>query len=427
MAQQSITTLDGISEAYIKLALALGDHDSDLVDSYFGPESFRPTSKRPVQEIAAELDGLVAALQALPKSVEVDELCSLRRNYLGKQLNALQTRAKMVQGTKFTFDEESKLLYDAVAPHDDEDHFKALIRQLEPLLPTASHAHQTLAERFDIFRKEFVIPTDKLDAVFRRAIAEGRRRTMHHIKLPEEESFVVEYVTGKPWSGYNWYKGKYHSVIQVNTEFPIMIDRAIDLACHEGYPGHHVYNSLLELNLFRSRGWQEFSLFLLFSPQGLIAEGSANYGIEMCFPDVEERITWEARELFPLAGLDPSRAAVYYKAQQIAGGLAYAGNEAARGYLDGRWNQEQAVKWLVEYALFSPDRAVQRLKFIDKYRTYVINYNYGQDLVKSYIARRSAGGQHGEQQHQSAAVTSRRWAEFSKLLSSPRMPSGLAE
>ena len=35
-------------------------------------------------------------------------------------------------------------------------------------------------------------------------------------------------------------------MIQVNTDLPITIDRAIDLACHEGYPGHHVYNALLE-------------------------------------------------------------------------------------------------------------------------------------------------------------------------------------
>ena len=105
-----------------------------------------------------------------------------------------------------------------------------------------------------------------------------------HLALPPGESFTVEYVTGKSWSGYNWYQGDYRSLIQVNTDLPINIDRAIDLACHEGYPGHHVYNVLLEQHLVRERGWIEYSVYPLFSPQSLIAEGTANYGIEVAFP-----------------------------------------------------------------------------------------------------------------------------------------------
>ena len=115
----------------------------------------------------------------------------------------------------------------------------------------------------------------------------------------------------KSWSGYNWYQGNYRSLIQVNTDLPIYIDRAIDLACHEGYPGHHVYNALLEKHLVRDRGWVEFSVYPLFSPQSLIAEGTANYGIEVAFPG-DERLAFERDVLFPLAGLDPSRRDEYY-------------------------------------------------------------------------------------------------------------------
>ena len=82
--------------------------------------------------------------------------------------------------------------------------------------------------------------------------------------LPTGETFTVEYVNDKSWSGYNWYQGGFRSLIQVNTDLPIFIDRAIDLACHEGYPGHHVYNALLEKTLVRDRGWVEFSVYALF-------------------------------------------------------------------------------------------------------------------------------------------------------------------
>ena len=130
---------------------------------------------------------------------------------------------------------------------------------------------------------------------------------MQHVTLPADEHFTVEYVTNKSWSGYNWYQGGFRSLIQVNTDLPIYIDRAIDLACHEGYPGHHVYNALLEKHLVKDRGWIEFTVYPLFSPQSLIAEGTANFGIEVAFPG-RERVEFEQATLFPAAGLDPSSA-----------------------------------------------------------------------------------------------------------------------
>jgi hypothetical protein len=61
----------------------------------------------------------------------------------------------------------------------------------------------------------------------------------------------------------------------------------------------------------------------------------------------------------------------------------------------------------------TPDRAKQRMDFIDKYRSYVINYNYGQDLVKQYIEKN--GG--------TADNPDKRWELFKELLSSPTTPS----
>ena len=100
-----------------------------------------------------------------------------------------------------------------------------------------------------------MIPKDRLAAVFDAAIAECRRRTLQHIDLPDGESFRIEYVTDKPWSGYNWYEGDYFSLIQINTDLPIFIDRAVDLGCHEGYPGHHTFGVLVERELVEGRDW----------------------------------------------------------------------------------------------------------------------------------------------------------------------------
>ena len=129
-----------------------------------------------------------------------------------------------------------------------------------------------------------------------------------HIELPPSESFTVEYVKDKPWSGYNWYQGNYRSLIQVNIDLPVHIDRAIDLACHEGYPGHHLYNVAAREAPGAGAGLDRVLGGTAVQPVSLIGEGSANYGIEVAFPR-EERVDFERRRCYPLAGLDPARAA----------------------------------------------------------------------------------------------------------------------
>ena len=61
------------------------------------------------------------------------------------------------------------------------------------------------------------------------------------------------------------------------------------------------------------------------------------------------------------------------------------------------------------------DRAAQRVRFFDQYRSYVINYNLGKDMVRRFIESR--GG--------TAATPGKRWHGVRRLLSSPRLPSGL--
>ena len=400
-----------ISRDYVRLVLALGAHDKDYVDAYYGPGDIKAEAEKAglsLDAIGKNAVALSEQLKAAPAGA--DELSRLRHQYLQKQLAAMTARVRILKGQRLSFDDESRALYDAVAPTNSEAHFQQVLDRLAKRFP----GEGPLVERYDAWRRAFVIPKEKLDAVFKAAIAACRAQTLKHVTLPPNESFTVEYVTNKSWSGYNWYQGNYRSLIQVNTDLPIYIDRAVDLACHEGYPGHHVYNALLEQHLVKERGWLEFTVYPLFSPQSLIAEGTANFGIEVAFPG-QERETFERTTLFPLAGLDPARATEYYDVQAMVDELSYAGNEAARRYLDGKIDRDAAATWLERYALMPHDRAAQRVRFFDQYRSYVINYNYGKDLVRRFIESR--GG--------TAANPEKRWQEFETLLSSPRLPSGL--
>ncbi|MFV0276796.1 MAG: hypothetical protein ACK5HY_06385 [Parahaliea sp.] len=401
-------SMDAAAEQYVRLVLALGEHDSGYVDAYYGPPAWREAAAQQPLTLATIQRSAQQLRQLLPATKDNSALSNARVHYLRTQLGALAAYAEIRQGkVPRDFDHEARVLYDTAPPQRSLDSFAPVLARLNQLLP----GEGPLYRRIDTFQRQFDIPHDRLSAVFDAAIAACRERTLPHITLPAGESFRLEYVTDKPWSGYNWYEGKAHSLIQVNTSLPVRIDRAIDLGCHESYPGHHVYNSLLEAEFVRKRGWVELSVYPLFSPQSLIAEGSANYGIELAFPG-EEKLRFEREVLYPLAGLDPASAARYDEVQTLTRELSYARNEIARQYLNGDIDREQAVALAQTYGPTSRERAEQSIRFIDSYGANVINYNWGMALVKQYV---ETGTDDPEQ----------RWRKFADLLASPRLPSSL--
>ncbi len=402
--------LDAVARRYVILGLGLGRHDPNYVDAYYGPDSLRSAAaadSMSVEDIRTAAESLIATLgDSVPRYA--DSLAGLRHRYLRVQLGSMAARARMLGGERLTFDQEAQALYDVAPPRHPETYFDSLLGRLDTLLP----GRGTLAERYQRFRDGLMIPGARVDTVFRTAIAACRARTLAHMPLPPGERFDLEYVKGTPWNAYNWYKGDYRSLIQVNLDFPIPLDRAVDLACHEGYPGHHVYNALLEQALVRNRGWVEISMYPLFSPQSLIAEGSANFGIDMAIPPAD-RVAFERDSLFPLAGLDPTLAERNAAVRQAVERLNYARNEVARRYLDGRLDAADARVMMRRYWLITPDAAAKTLRFIDTYRSYVINYNLGRDLVAAWVER--TGGDD---------VTAR-WNAFRALLSAPHLPRDL--
>jgi hypothetical protein len=401
--------LDALARDYVRFTLEIGEREEGYVDAYYGPPEWREAAHahpRTVEQLAAaaaELSSRAAAMTVPAGSIEARRLA-----FLIAQLTAAQTRLRMIQGERLSFADEALGLYGVTPEIRPLAEYDPVLARIERLVPGTG----PLAERVDAFQSRFVIPRDRLDAVMRAAIDECRRRTVRHIALPAGEAFTLEFVTDKPWSGYNWYQGNYRSLIQVNTDLPVRLSRAIDLGCHEGYPGHHAFNALLEQKLARGRGWVEYMVYPLYSPQSFIAEGSANYGIELAFPD-NERLEFETRALYPLAGLPADRAADYLALQEAVEALAGARFTIARDYLEGRIDRARATELTQRYQLVSRARAEQSIAFTDQYRAYVINYGLGRDMVARSI---EAAG----------ADPAARWAAMERLLSEPTLPADLA-
>lgn len=418
----ALRSLDDLARAYVQLVLALGEHDPDTVDAYYGPSEWRAAARAaalPLDRIEQHAQALRAHVADLPDgdTAAPAALIPLRRRYLEAQLRALATRAQICQGRSFGFDQEVRRLYDTEAPRCPDDAFEPLLARIAALLPQDAGTGTgtgTLAERYNRYLGHQAIPPARIEAVMQAAIAAARARTATRLPLPPGERFELALVGGRPWSAYNWYQGGYASRIELNTALPLTVGRVIELAAHEGYPGHHVYNALLEQRLVRGLGWPEFQVYALFSPQSLIAEGTADYGIGLAFPGADRQAFAEA--LFRLAGLDAGEAGRYLEITALARELAPAGIEAARRYLDGAANAEQTQAWLQRTTLASPERARQRLAFFERYRAYIVNYSWGETLVRRHVEA-SRGG---------AAGSPAAWQAYLELLTAPCTPSLLS-
>lgn len=400
--------LNPLAERFVKLTLQIGGKEDGYVDAYHGPPEWAAEAKaHPLPLAALKTDA--AALHAAIEHVSPAGFSPLerkRRAYLLAHVSAADFRLRMIEGYRAPFADEAEALFGVRPTLRPLSSYDAEIARIDALVPGAG----PLPDRVAALRKRYEIPAANLKPVMEAAIAECRRRAREHIALPDNERFDLEFVTGKPWGGYNWFKGDAHSVIQVNTDLPVAIDRAIDLGCHEGYPGHHVQNVLLE-KLYKERGWVEFSITPLFAPVGFIAEGTANAGIDLSFTDAE-KLDYEQRVLYPLAGLDPATAPTLAALNRATRALRGAQYTIADAYLTGRIDRATAIAQLQHYQLTSPERAAKSLQFIETYRSYIINYGLGQEMATARIER--AGASRDAQ-----------WKAMETLLSEPTLPADL--
>ena len=408
--EKAADSLDAIARDYVLLSLTIGEKEEGYIDAYYGPADLQAKAKadapkQNLDQLATRTETLAKRIAALPEAD--DDMDARRAAFLSAQLVAAKTRLLMMKGAKLSFADESMGLFGATPEIKPLSAYDPIVAKIDKLVPGSG----PLGNRVTAFQDRFNIPNAKLKPVFDAAIAECRRRTMEHIALPKNESFKLEFVKGKSWGGYNYYKGNAHSLIQVNTDLPIRIGRAVDLGCHEGYPGHHVLNALLEEKLTKGRKWIEFSVYPLYSPQSLLAEGSANYGIDLAFPG-NEQLAFETRTLYPLAGLPASEAGKYLELAKAMRDLGGARFTIARDYLEGRIDRAQAVALTQKYQLQSRERAEKSLEFTDQYRSYVINYGLGQDMVRAYVEKAGPDAK-------------ARWARMEEILSEPTLPGDL--
>lgn len=404
-------SINAISESYVKLAFSLSMYDNDYVDGYFGPEKLKTAAFKDtlsLQEIINYSNELQTAVQKYLDRPDNSSETHTRLESLKALIVSLRTRAEIVAGINYTFDRESELIYDVVSPIYSLETYKTTIAMIDSLLPGKGDINS----RWNALRKEFVIPVNKLDTLFALAFDECKLRTYKYIPQPENDTFTYEFVDDAPWGAYNWFKGNGTSLIQINKRTPIYIDRVLDLVAHEAYPGHHIFHSLHEAFLYKHKGWIEFSIIPLFSPKAVISEGLANFAIEILF-EKNEKSEFEKNILCKIAGINTNRIDLYYTILNLMSELEYASIESARRYLDGKITKEQAINFLMKYKLRAFEEAERNIEFFEKYRSYIVTYTVGLDLVRHYF------------ESENPSTPEQKWALYHKLMTTPVLPNNL--
>jgi len=401
-------SLNALAEQYVRASLEMGTHEDGYIDAYYGPPEWK-TEVEAHPRTTAQLKPVLDQLHTQVETAEhaaTDAAVRRRAHTLAAYIASARFRLDMMDGVRAPFVDEAERLFALRPEIRPLTYYDTVLARIRTIVPGSSD----LSARVEAFRNRYIIPHARLEAVMNAAINECRRRTLEHIALPQGEHFALTFVNHQSWSAYNYYHGNNQSEIQVNTDQPIAINRAVGLGCHEGYPGHHVQGIYAE-KLYRQSGYAEYSIAPLFSPQGPLNEGGGNYGVDLAFPG-QEKLQFEQATLYPLAGLNPATAPAFDALNDALKELDGARLTVAQQYLDNQISRDQAIQLLQHYQLISHDRAAQSAAFIDHYRSYVINYVSGEDLIRAYANRQGADN-------------AAHWRAYLSILNQPTLPSDL--
>ncbi len=381
----------GLVEDYLLLGLRLGRHIDGLVDAYYGPPAWASRiDAEPVrspEHLVAEARKLLAGVESSapldPDPVSgpgrADDSAPGRRHWLRSQVVGLLTTARKLAGEEIGYADEVEACYGVRPTRVDDEVLVQAHRQLDAVLPGSGG----LAERLVSWRESHAVPVDKLRPAIDSLAEDLRDRTKARFGLPEGERVEFELVTGQPWSGFNYYLGDLQSRVAVNTDLPVLSTGLAHLVAHESYPGHHTEHTRKEVGLVRRRHWWEESIFLVGTPQCLLAEGLADLGLEVVMGRRPESIV--ADHLRPLGiRYDAEVVAAVSEAGEALGAVRQ--NAAFRLHEDGA-DVDTVTAEVARWGLQSPDRAAKAVEFLTHptWRAYLTCYVEGLPLCRAFV------------------------------------------
>ncbi|MEI6698189.1 MAG: DUF885 domain-containing protein [Mycobacterium sp.] len=397
---------DHLIDEYLLLGLRFDRIEEGYVDAFTGdPGLRRQVADEPTPnpaELARHADRLLVALEQLPRETGFTDQ---RAEFIAAHLRALACAARRFAGEDIGFVDEVRQYFDVDISLGAPERYRAAHARIDEVLGGSG----PLSERIAAHRKAEELPPERLrecvDA-FSSALRDIVRVTY---PLPDAENIVYEVVTDKPWSGFNYYEGDYRSRVAINADLKQQMSNLPRLVAHESYPGHHTEHCRKEAGLVAGLGHGEQTIFLVNTPQCLMAEGLADLALHAAVGDGWG--AWAA-EIYADLGLrfDGERAQALSEASAA---LAEVRQDAALMLHDAHRDVDDVVAFLQRWLLVDDTRARQSLKFLSSplWRAYTSTYVEGYRLLRSWLDDRPA----------SVGLTER----FGRLLDEPLIPSSL--
>ncbi len=386
---------------YLALGLALGRHVDGLVDAYYGPpELAAEASEGPplalgalVADARALLDDLDGGLPLdgppgastrradealLAGAAATDD--DARRGWLRAQVVGLSVTARRLAGEEVAYADEVEWCYGVRPRRVPEEVLAAAHRRLDEVLPGSG----SLRDRLVAWREAHAVPPDLLRPAISSLLEDLRQRTRERFGLPEGEEVAFDLVTGQPWAGFNYYLGDLRSRVAVNVDLPVLSTSLAHVVAHEAYPGHHTEHTRKEVGLVRARRRAEETIFLVGTPQCLVAEGLADLGLEVVAGTRPEPVV--AEHLHPLGiRYDTDVVAAVAVASEALGAVRQ--NAAFRLHEDGA-DPEVVVGEVAYWGLLPRDRAEKAVAFLTHptWRAYLTCYVEGYRLCRRFVS-----------------------------------------
>jgi hypothetical protein len=367
-------------EDYLLLGLSVGRLVEGMVDAYYGPPSLAQRASSGPPESAPALAERARRLRARLAADSAD-LEPRRRAWLSGQVLGLETTARKLAGESVAYLDEVERCYGVRPSYVDEERFAAAHRRLDEVVP----GRGPLAARYITWREAQAVPQEKLQAAVASLAGDFRSRTRSLFGLPDGERVDFELETNKPWSGFNYYLGDLRSRVTINVDLPVLSLHLGSLVAHEAYPGHHTEHSRKEATLVRRRRQLEETIFLVGTPQCLVAEGLADLGLEvLTLAEGAEAVIAKYLRSLEI----PYDAEVASQLKEPAEVLSLTRGNVAIGVHDRRWSNDEAIDYLCRWALLPRSRAQKQLDFIrdHTWRSYVFCYTEGLRLCRCYVA-----------------------------------------
>lgn len=394
---------------YLLLGLRFDRIESGYVDAFTGDPALRAAVANEPSPDPAELTRQAHRLiAALPGGLD-----DARADYLRAHLRALACAGRKFDGESVGFVDEVRDYFDVDIAKGDIDSY----RQAHARLDRALGGSGPLADRMAAYRRAEEIPPERLEACIRAFSSALRDRVRIDYPLPDAETITYQVVTDQPWSGFNYYLGNYRSTVAVNADLKQLMSNLPRLVAHESYPGHHTEHCRKEAGLVVARGQAEQTIFLVNTPQCLMAEGLADLAL---YATIGSAWGGWAGEIYADLGLRfDGELAEEISAASAA--LADVRQDAALMLHDEHRDVDEVAAFLRRWLLVDDTRSRQMLRFLASplWRAYTSTYVEGYRLLRAWLDDPSRAG--GTPTPSGVSRAER----FTRLLDEPLIPSAL--